>query len=1121
MSEHQRILEILRAKPGQKARDIAAQLGVDRSVVNSALYGELRNQVVQDKSYRWWPKGAANVERRNSGQGPKLDTPLAKLCRYYLDCLNYDDQGGVSVFASSSFGNLGYMELSSMPLTLGNPEVIFEDEAVRRFVNRTRQDRNRLTILLGYPVCLTHLRARSGWEGFMVEPVFLFALEEDPENRYAMPQFADELPQLNFKAIRSLTSPDNPSIVEEVVQLVEELGLADSSAMPDLDELIPRLRAIRSDWNWREEPDVLSLRQAPPLAGITEAGVYNRAVFLATERSPYTKGLETELSMLQSVTEDQYHGTALGAWLRGEVVPSQTTESRPLLEVLPLNSEQRQAVIQGLSNPLTAITGPPGTGKSQVVTSLLVNAGWLGKTVLFASKNNKAVDVVETRVNALGPRPVLLRLGASQQRNFQQELAEYLISLLAGSVTPEDEQTHQEAVTTHEKLKAAFESLDRQREATITLRNEVDSLEQAVESCRHELGAEWFQYFKAFDEGPPNQFLQRLRDSVARANRGSNPVVVQLVWPLVRRKRFAELWAMVRTSQAVLDKIGIAVPDQPPDDKSMSKWIDLVKLTNHRLESARQIRLYFSKLEKLKTVKPLEELSREQRALIDDLAEASETLWRSWLRLQPKRLSQEDRRLLREYASLLQMIISSNESGEKLGREVFARYYSLFPKITGILSCWAVTSLSARGRVPFEPGFFDLLVIDEASQCDIASALPLLYRAKRAVIIGDPKQLKHISSLPVRQDRQLLAKHGLVEGSGSWAYSVNSLFDLSSGLCRSEDIVCLRDHHRSHADIIGFSNQQFYEGRLRIATRYDRLRPVQKDQAAVRWLDVRGKVMRPSSGGAVNEEEARMVVHEIERLVLQQGYKGSIGVVSPFRAQANRIRDLVFQNNGLSERLSALEFLADTVHRFQGDERDIMIFSPVVSAGFPDGASIFLRNNPNLFNVAITRARAALLVVGDRQAAANSGVEYLARFAEYVGDLGMRPEQTLNPPASCGAEYPVVARPELVSDWEKTLYRALYAAGLRPIPQYDVEQYILDFALFVNGRRIDIEVDGERYHRNWDGELCRRDQIRNQRLIELGWDIMRFWVYQVRDDLDGCVDRVRLWAESDNVKSHA
>lgn len=63
---------------------------------------------------------------------------------------------------------------------------------------------------------------------------------------------------------------------------------------------------------------------------------------------------------------------------------------------------------------------------------------------------------------------------------------------------------------------------------------------------------------------------------------------------------------------------------------------------------------------------------------------------------------------------------------------------------------------------------------------------------------------------------------------------------------------------------------------------------------------------------------------------------------------------------------------------------------------------------------------------------------------------------------------------------------------------------------------LDIEIDGERYHRNWTGELCRRDQIRNQRLFELGWDVKRFWVYEVRDDIDSCVKKIKEWIESDN-----
>ena len=97
-------------------------------------------------------------------------------------------------------------------------------------------------------------------------------------------------------------------------------------------------------------------------------------------------------------------------------------------------------------------------------------------------------------------------------------------------------------------------------------------------------------------------------------------------------------------------------------------------------------------------------------------------------------------------------------------------------------------------------------------------------------------------------------------------------------------------------------------------------------------------------------------------------------------------------------------------------------------------------------------------------------------------------------------------------------YRALYSAGLRPIPQFSVDQYDLDFALIMGDRRLNIEVDGERFHRSWTGELCMHDQLRNQRLIELGWEVKRFWVYEIRDETNVCVKLVRDWADSARLK---
>src|SRR5207302_1550013 len=189
-----------------------------------------------------------------------------------------------------------------------------------------------------------------------------------------------------------------------------------------------------------------------------------------------------------------------------------------------------------------------------------------------------------------------------------------------------------------------------------------------------------------------------------------------------------------------------------------------------RVEQAAVAQAYWRAFDRLRSARPLEHLARDLTRIADESAQNSLELWECWLRLWPSRWNPEQRKLLGEYVALLQMIASGDRYDEGAGRKVFRRYYNLFPKVTKLLPCWAVTSLSARGRLPFEPGFFDLVVIDEASQCDIASALPLLLRARRAVIIGDPLQLKHVSTVAPQEDRLMLSAHGLAEGRAAWAY---------------------------------------------------------------------------------------------------------------------------------------------------------------------------------------------------------------------------------------------------------------------------------------------------------------------------------------------------------------
>ena len=251
----QRILEAIIAKPGQKSKDIASQLNIDKQLVNSALYSKLRNKIKQDKSYRWYPKDAVDIRSDEENQAQRLNTPLAKLCRYYLDCLGHDDLGGVSVYASSNKGAPDYVELSVLPMFDADENDPFNSEPGRSLLAKIRRDRHRKVVLLGYPVRLNFIRSRRGWEGFLVEPLLLFPFQE-PEGRYGRPTLTEDLPQINFKALKSLSNAGEFSLMEEFILLSEELGLANTGDdQPDLDELIERLKEIRSEWDWQENVD--------------------------------------------------------------------------------------------------------------------------------------------------------------------------------------------------------------------------------------------------------------------------------------------------------------------------------------------------------------------------------------------------------------------------------------------------------------------------------------------------------------------------------------------------------------------------------------------------------------------------------------------------------------------------------------------------------------------------------------------------------------------------------------------------------------------------------------------------------------------------------------------------
>lgn len=1088
------ILEIIAATPGIKAREIADKLCIERSQVNSALYGSLRTRCYQDSSYRWFINGAADRAGPSAECVPIPDKRLYDLCKYYLNCLSLEENNGVSAFLTSKY-SLDYTELNSLDYDETN-------ESAVRLLKKTSTERN-LAAYIGYPVMIESFHStRTNQDYWKIAPVFLFALDTTGGAIKST-----SIPSVNMEVIKQYSSKDINSQVYDLVELETELGLNNTDAGIEMDEMVARLQAIRQ-WQWKEPLDPTCLYHTPPVEKITDEGIYNRAIMIVVERSPYTIGLESELSQLMSTDENTYKGTALYDWIhqRKNTEDSDTYAiDENLLEVLPLNTEQGQAIHSALTKKLTVVTGPPGTGKSQVVTDLLVNIAWQGENALFASKNNKAVDVVDMRVNSLGRRPVMLRLGGNQ---YAHHLAELIADLLAYVPDQTDREEYKRFADLYRDEVSAYRDINNEKVKALALRNQVDHIEQHICTLR----GKWDDWFGKISEDELDVFSHTFKEFISGYNaavRSKQSILIKLFWFAVSKSRMIYAQSKIDQLNRYLQIFSIQMLPKQFSDLD-SKYIDRKSQEIQSSISALQSLVeYKLALDELSCVESMEDIDRRLYEQKSTLADTAEKLWNKWLVTRPLQIEADKRMEMNQYVTAMKLVGDVNLLEYPDLKKQFNR---LQKNMTQFLPCWAVTSLAAKGRIPFRPGIFDLVIIDEASQCDIASVLPFLYRAKRAVIIGDPKQLSHITSISKAQDLNLLQKY---EVDFEWSYSANSLYALASSMADPSEIVQLRDHHRSYGAIIEFSNREFYDGKLRVATNYKQLRCPNNTTPGIRWIDVVGHAVRPSGGGAYNDEEVLAVLNELRRLVISNDYHGSVGVVTPFRAQADRIRDAIEKSLDIKKYLYANnDFLVDTVHKFQGDERDVMIFSPVISVGTSSGAIGFLNNTGNLFNVAITRARAILVVIGDMNYCAGCGVPYMEHFVEYVRRHDERAAQEVSPSQSLNREYPEVSNPDQVSDWEKILYSALFKANIITTPQYPVDKYKLDLALIRGEHMLDIEVDGEMYHKDWNGELCYRDQLRNQRLFEMGWDVKRLWVYQIRDNLPWCIEQIQDWLSS-------
>ena len=257
------------------------------------------------------------------------------------------------------------------------------------------------------------------------------------------------------------------------------------------------------------------------------------------------------------------------------------------------------------------------------------------------------------------------------------------------------------------------------------------------------------------------------------------------------------------------------------------------------------------------------------------------------------------------------------------------------------------------------------LFVDEAGQAPPQHAVGALWRAKRAVIVGDPLQLKPVVTLPWGGQRALLHEFGVGE---QWAPSRTSVQQVADRLAEygtslpnpASDVPVwvgtpLRVHRRCDRLMFGISNQIAYDSLMVFGTP---ARPGFPGSDA--WRDIRSAT---SDGHWIPAEG-----EELRSVLSQLGDAGvaaaQIRVISPFRmvaSQAMKVHESIFPEVSKQVR----EKWVGTVHTMQGKEADVVI---LILGGDPDrpGARGFATREPNLLNVAVTRAKRRLYVIGNR-----------------------------------------------------------------------------------------------------------------------------------------------------------
>ncbi len=492
--------------------------------------------------------------------------------------------------------------------------------------------------------------------------------------------------------------------------------------------------------------------------------------------------------------------------------------------------------------------------------------------------------------------------------------------------------------------------------------------------------------------------------------------------------------------------------------RRLSEWLNAL----HRRETVEELQIR------------LKRVQWQEREKITELVTE-----RAWQRL---RIKEDSFRALTAWAGAMRRY---GKGTGKNAQNYLAEAAKAMVDAIDAVPAWIMPLHKVVQSFPARAGIFDVVIIDEASQCDLR-ALPVLYRARKVLIVGDPEQISP-SNIGIDRDK---VNNLIQQYLSDVAYS-NTTFSIDNSIYRicetipSLSKILLTEHFRSIPELIAFNNAlcPSYGGQLvplRIPNPNDMLVP------PIATVYVKNGFKTTND---INIPEAEALV---ERLVEccrceQYGVGGkenrvrTMGVVSLLgESQAKHIYKLISSRLEETE-IERRRIICGDAYAFQGDERDVMFLSLVAA---PNAAFSALTKDSDLqrFNVATSRARDQVFLFHSiwLEDIKNPQCVRYRLLQHYLSPQRAQSESSLK-------DLERLAE----SQFELDVGTMIIEKGYKLIAQYkpfpNDFNYRIDIVVQGKDNRVAVECDGDR----WQGpDRWEYDQRRQSQLQRAGW---KFW----------------------------